>query len=188
MCDEGPHMTTRSVFLRFSAGFGLPARYEACAGPTAEDYMEGMIPHQSIAILTSERAGIVDLRVADLADGIIQAQREEIAEMEWLLRDIEKNGPATTQNEAKRRPVPDRQPRHGARHHLGQRGGSARDQLARRCRGPGAPPAPPVADLLVGGAEPDRGRPCRGFLAALVLTGLGLACVALLAFHRLDLR
>ncbi|MDN5894909.1 MAG: DUF305 domain-containing protein [Nocardioides sp.] len=70
-------------------------------------YMKGMIPHHSIAILTSERADIDDVRVRELADGIIEAQRKEIKEMDWLIEDIEKNGPATTQEEAQRRPVPD---------------------------------------------------------------------------------
>jgi hypothetical protein len=70
-------------------------------------YMKGMIPHHSIAILTSERADIDDVRVRELADGIIKAQRKEIKEMDWLIEDIEKNGPATTQEEAEQRPVPD---------------------------------------------------------------------------------
>jgi uncharacterized protein (DUF305 family) len=52
------------------------------------DYMEGMIPHHSIAILTSERANISDPRVRDLADRIIEAQREEIAEMKMLLDEL----------------------------------------------------------------------------------------------------
>ena len=71
------------------------------------DYMEGMIPHDSIAILTSERAKIVDPRVSELADEIIKAQRREIKEMEWLIDDIRENGFATTQAEAEARPVPD---------------------------------------------------------------------------------
>jgi uncharacterized protein (DUF305 family) len=70
------------------------------------NYMRGMIPHHSIAILTSKRAGIVDVRVRALADGIIEAQRREIAEMEWLIRDIQENGPAETEAEAAGRPVP----------------------------------------------------------------------------------
>ncbi len=69
-------------------------------------YMRAMIPHHSIAILTSDRAGISDVRVRELADGIIAAQRREIAEMEWLLRDIEENGVAATAAEAAQRPVP----------------------------------------------------------------------------------
>ncbi len=52
-------------------------------------YMKAMIPHHSIAILTSERAHISDPRVRKLADGIIEAQRKEIAEMQALIADIE---------------------------------------------------------------------------------------------------
>lgn len=70
------------------------------------DYMEGMIPHHSIAILTSERAGIEDPRVRKLADKIIEAQRREIKEMEWLIADIRANGVATNQAEADARSVP----------------------------------------------------------------------------------
>jgi uncharacterized protein (DUF305 family) len=52
-------------------------------------YMKAMIPHHSIAILTSERAGIADPRVRKLADEIIAAQRREIAEMQALIADLE---------------------------------------------------------------------------------------------------
>ena len=48
-------------------------------------YMRAMIPHHSIAIMTSERAGIRDARVRKLADEIIEAQRREIAEMRFLI-------------------------------------------------------------------------------------------------------
>ena len=58
-------------------------------------WMRAMIPHHSIAILTSERAGITDPRVRKLADDIIAAQRLEIAEMEALIVDLE-GGPAAT--------------------------------------------------------------------------------------------
>lgn len=73
---------------------------------TAVDYMEGMIPHHSIAILTSGRARIDDLRVRKLADDIIEAQRREIKEMEWLITDIRANGVAANQAKADARPVP----------------------------------------------------------------------------------
>ena len=53
------------------------------------DYMQAMIPHHSIAILTSERAEISDPRVRELADEIIEAQRREIKEMKNLIEDIE---------------------------------------------------------------------------------------------------
>ncbi|MGQ7262479.1 DUF305 domain-containing protein [Vreelandella sp. V005] len=52
-------------------------------------YMKAMIPHHSIAILTSERAQIEDPRVRELADAIIETQREEIAEMKALIADLE---------------------------------------------------------------------------------------------------
>ena len=70
-------------------------------------YMSAMIPHHSIAILTSERSDIQDVRVCRLAVDIIEAQRREIAEMDWLIADIEKNGVAGTEVEAQGRPVPE---------------------------------------------------------------------------------
>ena len=53
------------------------------------EYMKAMIPHHSIAILTSERAQITDPRVRKLADEIIEAQEREIAEMKYLAADLE---------------------------------------------------------------------------------------------------
>lgn len=52
-------------------------------------WMKAMIPHHSIAILTSERAEISDPRVRELADEIIEAQRREIDEMKALIADLE---------------------------------------------------------------------------------------------------
>ena len=49
------------------------------------DWMQAMIPHHSIAILTSSRADIEDPRVQKLADDIIEAQKREIAEMQALI-------------------------------------------------------------------------------------------------------
>jgi len=63
------------------------ARSQATVDDTS--YMSAMIPHHSIAILTSERANISDPRVRELADGIIEAQRREIDEMEALIADLE---------------------------------------------------------------------------------------------------
>jgi len=53
-------------------------------------YMRAMIPHHSIAILTSGRARITDPRVRELADAILEAQRREIDEMKALIADIER--------------------------------------------------------------------------------------------------
>lgn len=55
---------------------------------SGESYMRAMIPHHSIAIMTSERAQIEDARVRKLADEIIDAQRKEIAEMAYLIEDL----------------------------------------------------------------------------------------------------
>lgn len=52
-------------------------------------WMKAMIPHHSIAILTSERATIRDPEVRKLADGIIAAQRREIEEMKAMIKRLE---------------------------------------------------------------------------------------------------
>jgi uncharacterized protein (DUF305 family) len=53
------------------------------------DWMQAMIPHHSIAILTSSRADIEDPRVRQLADDIIEAQKREIGEMQALIDELE---------------------------------------------------------------------------------------------------
>jgi len=58
------------------------------------DYMKAMIPHHSIAILTSTRAHMKDPRVRELADQIIEAQVREIGEMKALIADLEANPPS----------------------------------------------------------------------------------------------
>ncbi|KRG70700.1 hypothetical protein ABB29_05945 [Pseudoxanthomonas dokdonensis] len=65
-------------------------------------YMKAMIPHHSIAILTSRRARIVDPRVRELADGIIATQEREIARMEALIADLEDQRQTATQAAEKR--------------------------------------------------------------------------------------
>lgn len=52
-------------------------------------YMKAMIPHHSIAIMTSERAHIRDPEVRRLADGIIDAQIREIEQMKRLIARLE---------------------------------------------------------------------------------------------------
>lgn len=61
-------------------------RSQATVGDVA--WMRAMIPHHSIAILTSERAAISDPRVRELADQIIESQRQEIAEMKALIEEL----------------------------------------------------------------------------------------------------
>lgn len=58
-------------------------------------WMRAMIPHHSTAIMTSKNANLTDSRVQQLSEEIIQAQEKEIAEMEQLIEDIEKNGKQT---------------------------------------------------------------------------------------------
>ncbi len=52
-------------------------------------YMKGMIPHHSIAIMTSKNAHIKDARVRKLADGIIETQEKEIAEMKAMIDSLQ---------------------------------------------------------------------------------------------------
>lgn len=54
-------------------------------------WLRAMIPHHSIAILTSERADIKDPEVKKLANDIIKAQEKEIAEMKAMIKRLENN-------------------------------------------------------------------------------------------------
>ncbi|SOE17213.1 hypothetical protein SAMN05877838_2106 [Hoeflea halophila] len=78
--------------IAFSASLYL-VRSQDTVGDVA--WMKAMIPHHSIAIMTSTRADISDPRVRDLANEIIEAQKREIDEMEALIADLE-GGPAAT--------------------------------------------------------------------------------------------
>ncbi len=73
------------------AGSLFLVRSQALVGDV--DYMRAMIPHHSIAILTSSKANIRDPRVRDLADAIIAAQVREIDEMKALIGDLEADPP-----------------------------------------------------------------------------------------------
>ena len=80
------------ALLAFVAGVAL-VRSQATVNQIA--WMDAMIPHHSIAILTSTRAHIEDPRVRALADSIIEAQTREIAEMKALIADLQGGPPAT---------------------------------------------------------------------------------------------
>ena len=69
----------------FALSLWLVRAQVTVSGPS---YMRAMIPHHSIAIMTSERAQIRDPRVRKLADEIIEAQRREIAEMRYLIAEV----------------------------------------------------------------------------------------------------
>ncbi len=83
----------------FAGSLGL-VRSQVTVGDT--NYMRAMIPHHSIAILTSSRADISDPRVRKLANEIVFAQDKEIAEMRYLLADIDTNGDAADQGQSNR--------------------------------------------------------------------------------------
>lgn len=59
-------------------------------------FMSAMIPHHSIAIMTSSRSELTDPRVEKLSHDIIAAQNREIAEMRYLIADIGANGEAAS--------------------------------------------------------------------------------------------
>lgn len=80
--------------LVFAAGLIALNRSQALIDDTR--FMQAMIPHHSIAINNARRAHISDPRVRKLADGIIEAQVREIAEMKALIADIQRNGPRGT--------------------------------------------------------------------------------------------
>ncbi|QHS57330.1 DUF305 domain-containing protein [Mucilaginibacter sp. 14171R-50] len=70
--------------------FGLAfAGVHRQVGISDVQYMKGMIPHHSIAIMTSENAHITDPRVRKLADGIIATQEKEIKEMKALIDSLQ---------------------------------------------------------------------------------------------------
>ena len=78
------------IFVGSAVVFALAlwlVRSQATVGDVA--YMKGMIPHHSIAIMTSRRAQISDPRVRKLAEEIIAAQEREISEMKYLVDDLE---------------------------------------------------------------------------------------------------
>jgi hypothetical protein len=97
-----------AIFVGSAVVFSL-ALWLVRSQETVQDqsYMRAMIPHHSIAILTSTRAEISDVRVRELADEIVAAQKREIEEMNWLISDIDENGKASTEEAAAARPVPE---------------------------------------------------------------------------------
>lgn len=71
-----------SIIL-FVSALGLVRMQKPIIGDVL--WMKAMIPHHSIAILTSERAAIKDPEVKQLAEDIIEAQRREIGEMKAMI-------------------------------------------------------------------------------------------------------
>lgn len=90
--------------LLLGGGIALD-RSQATVGDVS--FLQAMIPHHSLAITRAERFSNDDVRACELAVAISEAQRREILEMDWLIDDIEDNGPASTPSDARQRPVPD---------------------------------------------------------------------------------
>ncbi len=73
--------------LLFVSALGLVRSQSPIIGDVL--WMKAMIPHHSIAILTSERADIKDPEVKQLAEDIIKAQRKEIEQMKKMIKRLE---------------------------------------------------------------------------------------------------
>ena len=73
--------------MLFLGALGLVREQKSTVGDIL--WMKAMIPHHSIAILTSERADIQDPEVKKLAEEIIKAQRKEIEEMNAMIERLQ---------------------------------------------------------------------------------------------------
>jgi hypothetical protein len=87
-------MGTKIAILVLAALLGVILLFVNRSQTLIEDvtFMKSMIPHHSIAINNARKASISDPRVRKLADEIIESQVREIAEMQLLIDDIERNG------------------------------------------------------------------------------------------------
>ena len=86
-----PNRRANAAILLGSVAVFAAALWLVRSQATVSDvaWMKAMIPHHSIAILTSERATITDPRARKLADQIIESQRREIDEMKRLIDELE---------------------------------------------------------------------------------------------------
>lgn len=71
------------VFAVALVGAFTAGRFEALVGDDA--FLRSMIPHHSRAIHMCQEADLADPEVVELCDQIIEAQREEIAQMERII-------------------------------------------------------------------------------------------------------
>ena len=76
-----------SSVMLFAGSLGLVIAQSPIVGDVL--WLKAMIPHHSIAILTSERADIQDPEVKKLANDIIKAQNKEIEVMKAMIRRLE---------------------------------------------------------------------------------------------------
>lgn len=87
---QGPKVAVVAVAAILGAGLLFVNRGQLLIDDVR--FMKSMIPHHSIAINNARKASISDPRVRELADGIIESQVREIAEMKLLIDDIEHGG------------------------------------------------------------------------------------------------
>lgn len=114
--------TAANIFILIGAAIVFAtslwlARSQETVGGVA--YMRAMIPHHSIAVLTSTQAHIRDQQVRELADGIIEAQVREIAQMKRLIAELETRDPPphTTYRHCDQRRLATRTDRHRENNH-----------------------------------------------------------------------
>lgn len=88
----GPRTKVAVLVVAGALGLILLSMNRAQTLISDTSFMRAMIPHHSIAINNARKASISDPRVRELADGIIESQVREIAEMKFLLDDIESHG------------------------------------------------------------------------------------------------
>ena len=89
---QGLGIKVAVLLLAAMAGAALLAVNRSQAVIDDVRFMKSMIPHHSIAINNARKAHISDPRVRELADGIIESQVREIAEMKLLIEDIGRYG------------------------------------------------------------------------------------------------
>jgi uncharacterized protein (DUF305 family) len=77
------NMALFALFALLLVGAFTGGRLEAGVGDDA--FLGSMIPHHSRAIHMCQEAGLSDPQIMDLCGRIIEAQREEIAEMEAII-------------------------------------------------------------------------------------------------------
>jgi uncharacterized protein (DUF305 family) len=83
--------TNTAIMIGGFVVFGLALLLLRTQTPVGDvQYMKGMIPHHSSAIMTSKNANLQDPEVKKLSEGIIASQEKEIAEMKAILKRMER--------------------------------------------------------------------------------------------------
>ena len=88
-----PNKKKNGLILFFSAAIfiGSLVMVRTQTGISDISWMKAMIPHHSIAILTSTKADLKDPEVKKLADEIIATQKKEIKKMNQMIERLQKD-------------------------------------------------------------------------------------------------